>query len=181
MNTETIFAGFGGQGILMMGYLTALAGMRQGKNVTFLPSYGAEIRGGTANCTVVVGDEEISSPVSSLPDYLVVMNHPSLMRFGSLVKDNGTVLINSSLIQASTRRPDLCEIRLEANKLANDLGAGRSANMVMLGALAQVSGLVDLDVLKAALKETKLGAKIEILKLNQRALELGAEEARLNQ
>ena len=92
MTNKMIFAGFGGQGVLLMGFITALTAMRQGKNVTYLPAYGAEVRGGTANCTVVISDEEIASPVASNPDYVVVMNNPSLVRFANMVAPGGTLL-----------------------------------------------------------------------------------------
>jgi 2-oxoglutarate ferredoxin oxidoreductase subunit gamma len=104
MTTKTIFAGFGGQGVLMMGYVLALAAMRDGKHVTYLPSYGAEVRGGTANCTVVVSDEEIASPVASSPDFAVVMNKPSLLKYQGLMKSGGLIIMNSSLIDMQPAR-----------------------------------------------------------------------------
>ena len=179
--TKLIFSGFGGQGVLLMGYVTALAAMRQGYNVTFLPAYGAEIRGGTANCTVVIADDEIASPVASSPDVVVVMNNPSLARFSSIVKPGGVVFINSSLVHAEMKRTDIKEIRLPVNSLALEIRAERSANMVMLGALAQSSQIVALDDLKQALGETGLAKKEGILKLNHRALEVGAECVRYAQ
>ncbi|MCB2189521.1 MAG: 2-oxoacid:acceptor oxidoreductase family protein [Deltaproteobacteria bacterium] len=178
MTVKTIFAGFGGQGVLLMGYLWALAAMEEGKNVTYLPSYGAEVRGGTANCTVVVSEEEIASPVASSPDFLVVMNNPSLMRFANMVAAGGTILANSSLVHDRVNREDLAEVRLAVNDLAHELGEDRSANVVMLGALAQVSGAVSLDTLKESLARTGLGKKPPVLELNRKALEVGAEAAR---
>jgi len=178
MINEIVFAGFGGQGVLMMGYLLAFAAMLHGKNVTYLPSYGAEVRGGTANCTVVVSDEEIASPVSSAPDYAVVMNNPSLLKFSNVVKTNGTILVNSSLIQYKKDRLDLTVILVPASRLAHELGEDRSANMVMIGALAEVIGIVSVKSLEKALAGTKLGKKSKILDLNCRAVIIGARNVR---
>src|SRR5512143_4065627 len=99
MLINTIFSGFGGQGVILMGYLVAMAGIREDKNVTCLPSYGAEVRGGTANCTVVIATEEIASPLASHPEYAVLMNNPSLFRFQNQVQSGGTILLNSSMIE----------------------------------------------------------------------------------
>ncbi len=178
MTIKTIFAGFGGQGVLMMGYLLALTAMRQGKEVTYLPSYGAEVRGGTANCTVVVSDQEIASPVASSPDYAVVMNNPSLLRFANMVATGGGLLLNSSLVHSPVNRDDLTVVRVPVNQLAHELGEDRSANVVMLGAFAEISGVVSLEAIKEALAETKLGQKPKVLEINRRALEVGAEAAR---
>ena len=174
MIRKSVFAGFGGQGVLLMGYVTALAAMREGKRVTYLPSYGAEVRGGTANCTVAIGDEEIASPVASEPHILVVMNNPSLLRFAGRVKPGGTVLLNASLVTAETRREDLNWIRLPATDLAREQGEVRSANVLMVGALAQITDLVGLDALGDALAETGLGKKPEVLALNRQVLGVGA-------
>ena len=107
MLIKTIFSGFGGQGVIMMGYLLAVAGMYEDKNVTCLPSYGAEVRGGTANCTVVIADEEIASPVASEPEFAVLMNNPSLFRFQNQVQSGGTLFLNSSMIESRPVRGDL--------------------------------------------------------------------------
>ena len=178
MTSKTVFAGFGGQGVLLMGYLLALSGMRSGREVTYLPAYGAEVRGGTANCTVVVSDQEIASPVASSPDCAVVMNYPSLMKYLNLVRPNGYILVNSSLVEAEVKRSDVTVIWLPVSDLAHELGEDRSANVVMMGALAQVTGVVSLDDLKEALAHTGLGKKEKVLELNRRALDLGAAKAR---
>ncbi|MFH1060488.1 MAG: 2-oxoacid:acceptor oxidoreductase family protein [Pseudomonadota bacterium] len=178
MTVKSVFAGFGGQGVLMMGYLLALTSMREGKEVTYLPAYGAEVRGGTANCTVVVSDEEIASPVSSSPDVAVVMNHPSLMKYVNVVRSGGTILVNSSLVQAKVGRSDVNVVEVAANELAHELGEDRSANVVMMGAFAQVTGLLGLGAFQAALAETNLGKKPKVLELNRKALEVGAAAAR---
>jgi 2-oxoglutarate ferredoxin oxidoreductase subunit gamma len=178
MTIKSVFAGFGGQGVLMMGYLLALTAMRQGKNVTYLPAYGAEVRGGTANCTVVVSDEEIASPVASSPDIAVVMNNPSLLKFTNLVRPGGIMLINSTLVGSEVNRHDLTVVKVPASGLAHELGEDRSANVVMMGAFAQVSGLLSLEVFKETLGETNLGKKPKVLALNLEAMEKGAQSAR---
>jgi 2-oxoglutarate ferredoxin oxidoreductase subunit gamma len=178
MTKKMIFAGFGGQGVLLMGYLTALTAMRSGKNVTYLPAYGAEVRGGTANCTVVVSDEEIASPVSSSPDYVIVMNNPSLVRFANMVAPGGVLLTNSSLVHGKVKRDDVTLVPVPINELAHELGEDRSANVIMVGALAEATGVMDIEELKEALAETGLGKKPKVLELNRRALEVGAKHAR---
>src|SRR4030065_743843 len=120
MLTKTVFAGSGGQGFLMMGYILSVAAMKDGKHVTYLPSYGAEVRGGTANCTVSISDEEIASPVASSPQFVVVMNQPSLVRFQNQVDSNGVVFINTSLIEAEVLRTDVDVIKVAANQIAEE-------------------------------------------------------------
>ncbi|CAO0820981.1 2-oxoglutarate ferredoxin oxidoreductase subunit gamma [Desulfarculales bacterium] len=178
MTIKSVFAGFGGQGVLMMGYLLALTGMRQGKNVTYLPAYGAEVRGGTANCTVVVSDDEIASPVASSPDIAVVMNNPSLLKFANLVRHGGIMLINSTLVCSQVNRQDLKVVKVSASDLAHELGQDRSANVVMMGAFAQATGILSLDDFKEALAETNLGKKPKVLELNRQALDKGALSVR---
>src|SRR4030042_1328684 len=147
MLIKTIFAGFGGQGVMSMGLSLAQAAMEEGKFVTYLPSYGAEVRGGTANCTVAISDEEIASPVASSPEFVVAMNQPSLIRFQNQIESGGVVFINSSLIEAEITRGDVEIIKVAANKLAEELGSAKSANMVMLGAFTKRSNLVAIDTL----------------------------------
>jgi len=178
LTVKSIFAGFGGQGVLLMGYTLALTAMNQGKEVTYLPSYGAEVRGGTANCTVVVSDQPIASPVASSPDIIVVMNNPSLLRFANIVRPGGVVLINEDLVRDQIGRDDVKIIKAPVNSIAHDLGEDRSANVVMLGAMAQATGVVGLDALKEALAATGLGKKAKVLELNRRALDAGADHVR---
>ncbi len=136
MLEETILAGFGGQGVLMMGKLLAQAAMEEGTSATWLPSYGPEMRGGTANCIVVLSDDEIGSPVSEQYDTVVAMNQPSLEKFESKVRPGGTLLINKSIVPIKTSRNDVDAYYIEANDIAeNECGTNRSANVVMLGAL----------------------------------------------
>jgi 2-oxoglutarate ferredoxin oxidoreductase subunit gamma len=173
MLIKTIFSGFGGQGVIMMGYLLATAGMYEEKNVTCLPSYGAQVRGGVANCTVVVSDEEIASPVASEPEYAVLMNNPALFQYQNQVQSGGTLLLNSSMIEARPVRGDLTIIEVPANDLAKKLRDDRVTNMVMLGGFIKKSALVSLDTLARAIKDTFSNRNPGVLKLNKSALQLG--------
>lgn len=172
MLIKTIFAGFGGQGVLSMGLNLAQAAMLEGKNVTYLPSYGAEVRGGTANCTVAVSDEEIASPVASSPDFIIAMNQPSLVRFQNQIRSGGVLFINSSLIEAEISRGDIDIVRVPANSIAEKLGSPRSANMVMMGAFTKKSSIVSvssvIEGLKSALKD-----KQKLIAINEKALMAG--------
>lgn len=172
MLIKTIFAGFGGQGVLSMGLNLARAAMLEGKNVTYLPSYGAEVRGGTANCTVAVSDEEIASPVASSPDFIITMNQPSLVRFQNQIQSGGVLFINSSLIEAEISRGDIDIVRVPANSIAEKLGSPRSANMVMMGAFTKKSSIVSvssvIEGLKSALKD-----KQKLIAINEKALMAG--------
>ena len=172
MLIKTIFAGFGGQGVLSMGLNLAQAAMLEGKNVTYLPSYGAEVRGGTANCTVAISDEEIASPVASSPDFIVAMNQPSLVRFQNQIQSGGLFFINSSLIEAEISRGDIDIVEVPANSIAEDLGSPKSANMVMLGAFTKKSNLVSLSSVVEALRNT-LKKKQKLIAINKKALMAG--------
>lgn len=158
----------------MMGYVFAVSVMRDGMHVTYLPSYGAEVRGGTANCTVVVSDEEIASPVSSSPDHVIVMNNPSLLRYQGMIRSGGTMMINESLVEAEPARDDVEAVRVPVTEIANELGSPRIANMIMLGAFAAKSGLTTLDSLMNGLTEIVKGKKASIMELNRKGMERGA-------
>jgi 2-oxoglutarate ferredoxin oxidoreductase subunit gamma len=174
MLIKTIFSGFGGQGVIMMGYLLATAGMYEEKNVTCLPSYGAEVRGGTANCTVVVSTEEIASPVASEPEFAVLMNNPSLFHFQNQVQSGGTIFLNSSMIEARPIRGDLEVVEIPLNGLAKQLQESHKAlNVIMLGAFIKRSGLVSLETMVRVLKDTFVNRSQGIFKLNKAALQLG--------
>jgi 2-oxoglutarate ferredoxin oxidoreductase subunit gamma len=173
MLIKTVFSGFGGQGIVMMGYLLATAGMVEDKNVTCLPSYGAEVRGGTANCTVVISTEEIASPIASEPEYAVLMNHPSLIRFQNQVQSGGTIFLNSSMIEGRPIRGDLEIYEIPATDLAKQLGQDKVTNMVMLGALIKKSGMVSVETLVRVIKDAFSSRNPGIVKLNKSALMLG--------
>jgi len=174
MLLKTIFAGFGGQGVLSMGLNLAQAAMLEGKDVTYLPSYGAEVRGGTANCTVAISDEDIASPIASSPDFAVVMNQPSLVRFQNQVESGGILFLNSSLIDIEVSRGDIDVVSIPANKVAEEMGSTRSANMVMLGAFTKKSNLVSLDSVIEGLK-TALKKRQKLMAINRKALTIGYE------
>jgi len=172
MLIKTVFAGFGGQGVLSMGLSLAQGAMVEGKNVTYLPAYGVEVRGGTAKCTVAISDEEIASPVASSPEYIVVMNRPSLDRFQNEIASGGLLFMNSSLIEAEISRGDIEIVEVPASGIAEELGSPKSANMVMLGALAKRSNLVSIATLIAGLKDT-LKNKEKLIAINKKALMAG--------
>jgi len=171
---KTIFSGFGGQGVLSMGLNLAHAAMLDGKNVTFLPSYGAEVRGGTANCTVAISEEEIASPVASSPDFLVAMNRPSLIRFQNQIQSGGLFFINSSLVDVEISRGDVDIIEVPANKIAEGLGNLKCANIVMLGAYIKKSNIVSLDSQIKGI-ENSFKKKEKLITLNKKALLSGYE------
>jgi 2-oxoglutarate ferredoxin oxidoreductase subunit gamma len=172
MLVKTLISGFGGQGVISMGLSLAQAAMAEGKYVTYLPSYGAEVRGGTANCTVAVSDEEIASPIASSPDFVIAMNRPSLVKFQNQIKAGGVLFLNSSLIQADTSRDDIEVVRVAADAMAKELGSAKSANMVMLGAFIRKSGIVSLDGIIEGLKST-LKNKNKLIAINEKAITTG--------
>jgi 2-oxoglutarate ferredoxin oxidoreductase subunit gamma len=174
MLLKTIFAGFGGQGVLSMGLNLAQAAMLDGKAVTYWPSYGAEVRGGTANCTVAISDEDIASPIASSPDFVVVMNQPSLVRFQNQVESGGILFLNSSLIDIEVSRGDIEVVSIPANAAAEELGSARSANMIMLGAFTKKSNLVSMDSIVKGLR-TALKNKQKLIAINRKALTVGYE------
>ena len=158
MATKTIFSGFGGQGVLMMGYTLAHSAMSKGYHVTYLPSYGAEVRGGTANCTVAIAEEEIASPVASEPDYLVAMNSPSLFTFQNKISSGGVIFLNSSIIKESPKRSDLNLCTIPCVDMALEIGNGRVANVIMMGAFIKKTNIVPSNIYLKSL-ETILGSK----------------------
>jgi 2-oxoglutarate ferredoxin oxidoreductase subunit gamma len=173
MLIRTIFSGFGGQGVLSMGYTIANAAMIEGRYVTYLPSYGVEVRGGTANCTVVVSDEEVASPVASEPEFVVAMNQPSFVRFQSILPAGGLICVNSSMVDTSSARGDIEVVAIPTSELAEQLGTVKVANMVMLGALIRVSNIVSFELLLKNLSEVLGEGKSKLTKLNRSALERG--------
>jgi 2-oxoglutarate ferredoxin oxidoreductase subunit gamma len=174
MEKSFVFAGFGGQGVILAGKLLAQAGVDYGLHVTWLPSYGPEMRGGTANCTVVLSDEPIGSPVVDNPSALVAMNLPSLDRFEKSVAEAGTILVNSSLIGRPTERNDVRVLSVPANDIAVSLGNPRAANMVALGAIVNATGIISLELMKTTMAKVlshKDSAKL--IAVNEQALEAG--------
>ncbi len=176
MQTEIQFAGFGGQGILLSAKLLAHAAMKQGLFVAWVPSYGPEMRGGTAYCTVVIGDKRIGSPIIKNPSHLVAMNRPSLEKFASTIKPGGVIFINSSLIPTRSERDDITELVVPANDIAIKAGSVKAANIVALSAFAAKSQVVDLEVLKNCIKE-EFAAKAKIIPLNMEAFDQGVSIA----
>ncbi len=174
MLIKTIIAGFGGQGVLSMGLNLTQAAMLEGKNVTYLPSYGAEVRGGTANCTVAISDDEIASPVASEPEFIIAMNQPSAVRFQNQVQSGGLLFVNSSLVDTEIVRGDINIIKVPAMGIASKLGNLKIANMVMLGAFVKKSSLVSLSSVMESLKHI-LGTKPKLIALNEKAVKAGYE------
>ena len=172
MKAKLFFAGSGGQGTLALGQMIAKAAMEEGKEVTWLPSYGPEMRGGTANCTVVVSDKPISCPLINDADVLVAMNLPSLRKFEGMVNPGGLILMNTSLIPEKCLRDDVKVMEIPANDLANELGNDKCANMIMLGAILKETGIVSVDTINAQLEAMFSGRKAKFLPLNKKALEL---------
>ncbi len=172
MLIKVIFAGFGGQGVLSMGLNLARSAMMEGRNVTYLPSYGVEVRGGTANCTVAISDQEIASPVASAPEFVVVMNKPSLVRFQNQLESGGMLFINTTIIDAEIVRGDIEVIRVPAGELAEKIGSAKSANMVMMGAFIKKSNLVAMSSVVEELKNTLKG-KEKLIAINEKALMAG--------
>ncbi|MCK4257674.1 MAG: 2-oxoacid:acceptor oxidoreductase family protein [Halanaerobiales bacterium] len=173
METRMLFAGFGGQGLLFMGKVLAYAGMLIDKQVTWIPSYGPEMRGGTANCSVIISDEEIASPLVNRPDILVAMNQPSLDKFVSDVKDGGLIIVNSSIIKDVPELPNCEVIQVPANDLAMELGNVKSANMVVMGVLLQKLTDISKEDVFNALAEIVPAGREKILELNKKAIEIG--------
>jgi 2-oxoglutarate ferredoxin oxidoreductase subunit gamma len=173
MLIKTIFSGFGGQGVLSMGFTFANAAMLEGKYVTYLPSYGVEVRGGTANCTVVVSDEEIASPVASEPEFVVAMNQPSFARFQSILPSGGLICVNSSIVNTTSVRGDIEVLTVPTSELAEKMGTIKVANMIMLGAFLRASNIVSFDFMLKHLQEILGEGKAKMIKLNREALETG--------
>ena len=168
---EGIFiAGFGGQGVILTGRLICLAAMRDGKFVSHIPSYGAEVRGGTANCSVVVSDEEIASPLVPNPSILITLNAPSFLKFQPMVKPGGLLIYNSSLIDAAPSRTDIEVAAVSANDIAEEMGSYRAANMVALGRLLRLRPVAAMESVLASLEEAVSARNKELNAVNRKAL-----------
>ncbi|MBR7081243.1 MAG: 2-oxoacid:acceptor oxidoreductase family protein [Oscillospiraceae bacterium] len=172
MKVKMFFAGSGGQGILAIGQMIAKAAMLEGKEVTWLPSYGPEMRGGTANCTVIVSDKPIPCPLINETDVLVAMNLPSLLKFEPLLVPNGTLFINSSIVSEKAKRGDISVIDVPANEMARELGNEKAANMVMLGAIVRKTGIVGMDTIREETRHMFSGRKEQFLPMNLAALDV---------
>jgi 2-oxoglutarate ferredoxin oxidoreductase subunit gamma len=178
MQTELILAGFGGQGIMFAGQILSYSAMDAGKEVTWIPSYGPEMRGGTANCTVVIADEEIGSPVVKNPDVVLAMNLPSLDKYEPMIKPGGALVINTSMVDRSAKRTDITVVSIPCNKIAEEIGSPRLANMVAIGALIEARPVLTLADLETALNNHMPGRHKHLLPKNVEALSKGAEAAR---
>ncbi len=176
MQSEVMFAGFGGQGILLSAKILAHAAMEEGFEVVWIPSYGPEMRGGTAYCMVVIGDRPIGSPIIRNPMHLVAMNRPSLEKFAPEVKPGGVILINSSLIPIGSGRDDVDELIVPVNEIAIKLGSVKSANIVALSAFVVRSKIVDFNDLRQCIKE-EFSEKEELIALNMKAADQGKKAA----
>lgn len=175
---EIIFAGFGGQGVLFSGQLLTYAGMAENLYVTWIPSYGPEMRGGTANCTVILSEEEIGAPIVRNPSVAVIFNTPSLRKYEPFIKPGGLLLTNASLVTIASARDDIRIIAIPASDIATELGNPRIANMVMLGALVEATGIVTPETVMQQLDEHLSARQRKWLEPNRIALEKGVELAR---
>ncbi len=174
MTNEIIISGFGGQGVMAIGKNLAEAGMKENKNVSWLPSYGPEMRGGTANCSVVLSDEPIICPIVLEPTELIAMNLPSLVKFEPTVVKDGVVFVNSSIISDKVQRSDVRAVYVPCLEIANELGNLKVANMVMLGAYIEVMKNLGTDTIKEMLVHIFTGPKAKLVDLNVEALRRGA-------
>ena len=166
---DVIVAGFGGQGVLMLGKLIAEAALREGLNVTWIPAYGPEMRGGTANCTVVISDMEVGSPVVTSPKTAIVMNQPSADAFGPRVKEGGYLFVNSSLVPKRFERDDIDVIEIPASDIALEIGSEKVANIVMLGAYIEITKVVKDETAEDVVLEVLGKKKAEFIEMNRRA------------
>ena len=170
---KIIIAGAGGQGALRIGQMIAYAGLNEGREVTWLPSYGAEMRGGTANCSVIVSEDEIPFPMISKPDCCIIMNPPSMEKFEGQVHPGGTVILNSSLIERKVHRNDLHAYYVPADLIAEEEGNPRGANMVMLGAYIAVIKSVSLESIYEVIEHSFTGSKAKYADSNKRLVKRG--------
>ena len=173
METSIIISGFGGQGVLFAGQLLAYAGMSAGKNVTWIPSYGPEMRGGTAHCVVTISDEPIGAPIVSHPDIAFVLNQPSFDKYERLVKTGGLLVVNSSLIDSESTRVDIDAVHVPANAIAEEWGTGKMMNMATLGAMLATRPVLPLDIVEAALVEHLPAGKQHLAEANLQVIRHG--------
>jgi len=178
MMKQFVFAGFGGQGMLLIGKFVAMACMLDGKHVSWLPSYGPEMRGGTANCSVIVSDEDVGSPIVEKADVIVAMNGPSLDKFEHQVKPGGLLVINSSIIDRKSVRDDITVVYCDAMGIADQVGNPKGANVAILGAMLEKSGIVDVDTMVEAIRIELGERKLKFLEGNKKALLAGMEAAK---
>lgn len=177
METSIIISGFGGQGVLFGGQLLAYAGMDNGRFVTWIPSYGPEMRGGTANCTVIISEEPVGAPIVARPDIALVFNQPSYAKYESLVKDGGLLVVNSSIVAVESPRPDVDVVQIPANELAAEFGTTKMLNMVMIGAMLARNDVLPVTAVEQALHDHLPASKKHFLSGNLAVLRAGYQAA----
>ncbi len=175
MTKEYLFAGFGGQGLLFSGKVLAYKGLIEGKQVSWLPSYGPEMRGGTANCSVIISDDPVGAPIVSNPDVLVAMNLPSLDKYEGAVNPGGYIFVDSTLIERKVARTDVSVFYVPATKLASDSGASTLANMILVGKLLRELGDYNEETVSAALGKCISARHADLLEMNHKAMEIGRD------
>ena len=173
MTREYLFAGFGGQGLLFSGKVLAYKALIEEKNVSWLPSYGPEMRGGTANCSVIVSDEPVATPLIANPDVLVAMNLPSLDKYEETVKPGGIIIVDSSLIERKVARTDVEVYYLPSTAMATELGAPTLANMILTGKLLEITGEYNEETVDKALGKCISARHQDLLELNHKAMQIG--------
>lgn len=173
MNTEILLAGFGGQGVLFAGKILAYCGLMDNKELSWLPSYGPEMRGGTANCSVCISDEPIGSPLVTTPDILIVMNQPSFDKFVDAVKPNGKIFVDSTLIDSKCERTDVECYYIPSSQLAEDNALKGGSNIILLGKLIKETNIFTLDTMKKAIEKVVPPTKVHLIENNFKAIEIG--------
>ncbi len=173
MTTQILIAGFGGQGVLFAGKFIAYKGLLEQKEVSWLPSYGPEMRGGTANCSIILSDDPVGSPIVSSPDVLIAMNLPSLDKYEDATVSGGSIFVDSTLIGRKVERSDVKAFYIPATKMAADAGIPTLANMIMMGKMIKETGLVNFDDITEALKKVVSAKRANLMDLNIKALEMG--------
>ena len=171
----TIVSGFGGQGVMLIGQILSYAAMVEGKNVTWLPSYGPEMRGGTANCMVVIDEEDVGSPIIDKPTEVIAMNIPSLIKFEEELEKEGMMIINTSVIDKEPTREDITVIKIDANKIADEIGNLKVANMVILGAYIEATKIISVEAVQKALEKKLTGKKAKLIQINIEAIKRGMQ------
>lgn len=174
MKKEIMIAGFGGQGVMSIGKSLVEAGLKEGLEVSWVPSYGPEMRGGTANCSVILSEQSIGSPIVYRPSELIAMNAPSLKKFENEVLSNGMIFVNSTIIKGDTDREDVIVYKIPCDEIASELGNQKVSNMVMLGAYAVATGAIKIYTLREMVHHMFTGRKAKLVELNLKALEYGA-------
>lgn len=177
METSIVISGFGGQGVLFAGQLLAYAGMDAGKNVTWIPSYGPEMRGGTAHCVVIISDTPIGAPIVRYPDIAIVLNQPSYDKYESLVKPGGVLVVNSSLIAGESTRTDITIVHVPANAIAEEWGTPKMMNMAALGAMLTAQPVLPMEIVEKALVEHLPATKQHLVEANLQVILHGAQVA----